>query len=128
MITPATIYFIGILDGLVNTLEVIAIAAGMTFVICGIVWGMQADLGKDTDILRKFCLGGMASCIVCMFFMTFTPSSKLAAAMYVVPAIANNENVQAIGSNGLEALRKLTEDWLRELNGEKKPQDKEGKI
>ena len=122
------IYFIGILDSLVDTLKVIAIASAIISFMCGLVWAMQADMGRDTDILRRFCLGGMASSIVCMFLMTFTPSSKLAAAMYVVPAIANNENVQAIGCNGLEALRKLTEDWLRELNGEKKPQDKDSKI
>lgn len=46
--------------------------------------------------------------------------------MFVVPAIANNEDVRAIGGNSLEALRKLTEQWLLELhgNGHARPAEK----
>lgn len=121
MITPAMIYWVGILDSISCALTFIALLFGAIVVVCGIVWMVESDFNKEKARLAK-------KATVCMFFCclilcltnAFIPSTRLAAAMYVVPAIANNENIQAIGSNSLEALRLLTEDWLRDLADVKK--------
>ena len=40
-----------------------------------------------------------------------TPSSKTAAAMFVIPAIANNENVKKVASG----IYDLAVEWMEEL-------------
>ena len=54
-----------------------------------------------------FLLFGLLSFAVAIF----VPSSKTAAAMYVVPAIVNNEKIQAVG-NG---IYDLAVEWMKEL-------------
>lgn len=122
MITPTMIYFIGILDSISSFFR--TVSTGLIVVIfLGVVFSPMLD---DIDIVSFAKMKGfLAKCIValCIFgtLAAFTPSSKLAA-MYIIPAVANNENVKAIGSNSLEALRKLTEQWLLELNGKDEPE------
>ena len=128
MISPALIYFIGILDS-VSQLFFVIIAISAMIAVAFFMWlATDADMGRMTHEMQRRCfILSLSSFVIFSILFTFTPSSKLAAAMFIVPAVANNENVQAIGSNSLEALRKLTEQWLRELDGSK-PQVKEDKI
>ena len=127
MISPAMIYFIGMLDKIENTLLGIVALCSVLIFISAFLWAAIDDEGGSPEIARRFCFGSIASFVLFIILYAFTPSTKLAAAMFIVPAVANNENVQAIGSNSLEALRKLTEQWLRELDGSK-PQGKESKL
>ena len=128
MISPALIYLIGILNSvrhLFGGLAFISCIIAITFFVCILT---ETDVGKITHAMqRRYIIISLSSFVIFSFLAVFTPSSRLAAAMYVVPAVANNENVQAIGSNSLEALRKLTEQWLRELDGGE-PQRKESKL
>ena len=80
-----------------------------------ILWIIRHIDGDDTSLARKATLGIGACFFVLVIANALIPSTRLAAAMYIVPAVVNNENVKAIGDNSLEALRLLTEDWLREL-------------
>jgi len=126
MITPAMIYWIGILDevkesfrGSTLILLFFALFTGFFLIITTVgATGNRENEAKKT-FKKSFCI---AACLLllCSSVSTFLPSSRLAAAMYMVPAIANNEDVQAIGSNSIEALRLLTEDWLRDLADVKK--------
>lgn len=53
------------------------------------------------------------------------PSGKTLAAMYVLPRIANNEDIQHITNDNLKSLRFLSEKWLIELiRGNDKKGDK----
>lgn len=129
MISPMTIYCIGILDSAINLFGVIiSISAALTIAFF-IRLVSDIDVGRATHTMQKRCfILSLSSLIIFSFLVSFTPSSKLAAAMFIVPAVANNENVQVIGSNGLEVLRKLTEQWLRELENDGKSQEKESNI
>ena len=122
MITPGMIYLIGILDSIKSfclfSSVLLGVGAFATFLECVDDENNKKRFGKWRIRLAVLSLIGF----LCL---TTIPSTKLAAAMYVVPVIANNENVKAIGGNSLEALRKLTEQWLRELNGNGKPSDHE---
>ena len=71
--------------------------------------------GDDTSLARKATLGMGACFFVLVIANALIPSTRLAAAMYIVPAVTNNEDMKAISGNSLEALRLLTEDRLREL-------------
>lgn len=118
MITPWTIYWIGILDSvkdtMVSALAIGTIAFVLWLIALFIVYADDAE--EKTKATTKKMTIIIGSIIVALLTIKpFIPSTKHAAAMYIVPAIANNENVQAIGSNGLEGLRILTEEWLQGL-------------
>lgn len=115
MITASTIYWIGILDSVGATLTFLAFVLVIPISIFSFLWGMRHLEGDDTSFVRKVALSIGACFFVLVIVNALIPSTRLAAAMYLVPAVVNNEDVKAIGDNSLEALRLLTEDWLREL-------------
>ena len=57
------------------------------------------------------------------FLLIFTPSSKTLAAMYVIPAVVNNERIQNVGKNALERLELLIKQGVDELREEKSKKD-----
>jgi len=117
MVTPGMIYAIGILD---NIHMLLCAFTGISLIALIIsICAMESVTSIYTKIFAPIF-------ICCTIATALLPSTKLAAAMFVVPAIANNEDVRAIGGNSLEALRKLTEQWLLELhgNGHARPAEK----
>ena len=121
MITPWMIYFVGILDSVVSFFKTMTGVFGASFFVLGILSPMLDDFGAvKFPVMKKLLFKIAVAFFICAPIAAFTPSSKLAAAMYVIPAVANNEDVKGIGSNSLEALRKLSEQWLLELNSGKK--------
>ena len=119
MITPWTIYWIGILDSVSTFLTMVTTISSVSVIPFAITEKWR--LIKVAISIAAFC--GLVATVI--------PSSKLAAAMYIVPAVANNEDVRAIGGNSLKALRKLSEEWLLELadiDGEDKKGKKEADI
>lgn len=120
MITPWMVYLIGILDNVSSLFKAAAMLLGLTFVFSLAFCPILNDLNiVKYSSLKRFLFKVVAAFVVCGSISAFAPSSKLAAAMYIIPAIANNENMKAIGGNSLEALRKLTEQWLFELGDTK---------
>lgn len=111
------IYFIGILDSIKTFCLIFSllcgIAAFVAFVVC-------IDDEEYREAFSKWRIRFAILAFIGFLGLTAIPSTKLAAAMYVVPAVANNEDVKAIGGNSLEALRKLTEKWLLEINNSQK--------
>ena len=124
MITPSTIYFIGILDSVNTFFTIITIISSFALSIF-LFFYFANELSIETDNkLKKIIFMLLGSAFICGLISVFTPSSKVAASMYIIPAIVNNENIQAIGNNSLEGLRKLSEQWLKELsNGKSKTKE-----
>lgn len=54
-------------------------------------------------------------CVCSGFFNLAFPSAKTLAAMYILPRIANNEDIQHTVNDNLKNLRLLSEKWLIEL-------------
>lgn len=107
-VTPLMIYLIGVADHVrVFFVLSLLIIAG-TFLLF-----LARYIVEDKKVP---CFGTLAfSTVLFSFLSIFTPSSKTLAAMYVIPAVVNNEQIQNIGKNGLESLELLTKQWVYEL-------------
>ena len=125
MISESFIYWFTRLDhlhsfisGLSEFCIIVCIALGVTFGITFI--GKHAEEDDDirstmtkSNIFAKkwFICAVIAECLICAMH-TMLPTTKEMAAIYVIPKIANNENVQEIGSE----LASLAKEWLKELH------------
>lgn len=68
-------------------------------------------IAKPRNILIPlFVISGM--------FLSLLPSTKQAAAIILLPAIVNNEQIQTTVGNGLD-LMELTTEWLKDQMGNK---------
>jgi NADH:ubiquinone oxidoreductase subunit 6 (subunit J) len=117
MITPWTIYWITRADSIQAVAVVLAQVAGIGGALFLVLFPMIAS---DTDGLQiknlrawyrsalKWWIGSVAALLA---VAVFTPTSKECAAIAVIPAIANNQDFQALGSD----LPKLAREWLEEL-------------
>lgn len=128
MITAWMIYGIGILDGVKGFFAVMIFISALYLILIIFSTLQKKDMGgtetEDEKKKRNRLVAKVFSALV-LFALLFsiTPSTKLAAAMFVIPSIANNEKLQNIGKNTLNGLEKLTEQWLQELSeGDKKSQ------
>lgn len=120
MITAWMIYGIGILDGVKGFFVVMIFISALYLILIIFSALHKKDMGEteteDEKKKRNRLVAKVFSALV-LFALLFniTPSTKLAAAMFVIPAIANNEKLQNIGENTLNGLEKLTEQWMQEL-------------
>lgn len=117
MITPSTIYWLTRLDA-VNILGIILTVFGGAFSI--IVWLAVCMFRCCEDAAEKalsleIVEWTMRIMAVGIFIVCFIPTTKEAAAMIVIPRIANSESVQQLG----EGIVTLAQDWLKELSSKK---------
>lgn len=127
-ISPLMIYFISVIDSVKFMFFTFWILITI-FLICWIigsltVLGVKANtenLENDDvkNFLQKYLFNKslykiVAAGFICFSITTFIPSSKTVGAMILLPALVNNENVQNITSNGMEFLKKMTEEWANE--------------
>lgn len=114
MITPMQMYWLLKLD------DIRAFCAFLVgFAILAIIVSLTAYRNDEDEKMKKtatagFLLGffGLA---LCGGAITFLPSTKQMATIYVVPAIANNEKIQQIGGKTLDIsnqLLDLTKEYL----------------
>lgn len=107
MISPWDIYLVMQLDSINGTFEwmawMCAIAAGGIAFVHLITEG-EAGSWRSVKI-------ALAISLASAFATAFIPASKTAAAMLVIPAIANNEAIQREAGD----LYQLAKDGLREL-------------
>ena len=108
--------FIGGLDGLCFMLCVVL---GLAFCITFI--GKHGEQDDDNLHNTFVAINNTAKKLfICMVIVTcllsgtrtMLPTTKEMAAIYVIPKIANNENVQEIGSEMIT----LAKEWLKELH------------
>ncbi|MBQ4566618.1 MAG: hypothetical protein IJA79_00640 [Desulfovibrio sp.] len=123
MITAFDIYFVGMLDSLKSSMGALSLASiviGLVgVIILTFVYANDSILDdvQKTQLLKvgkRVLITALIILTLSCGVRTFLPSSKLAAAMYILPAAANNEDLQKIGGNSLKILRDLTEKWLQE--------------
>lgn len=113
-ISAFDIYLVSLADKIISPAGFIAcFSLGITIFLCVICFagfGITEEV-KQAKAALKITTAIM---IVCGFIAVFVPSSKTIAAMYVLPAIVNNEHIQNSTGNALEALENLTKEWLRD--------------
>lgn len=116
MITPMQMYWLLKLDD-IRVLCVLATGIMLFFTFVSLVaYNEEADrnVKKVATVGFVLCLFGIG-----LFggALTFLPSTKQMATIYVVPAIANNEKIQQLGGKALDIsnqLLDLTKEYLQE--------------
>lgn len=115
-VTPMMIYLIGMADN-VKDFSVLSLLF-ITFIFLVFLCRYIVEGDKIPHLGTLTFLAALFSSL-----LFFTPSSKTLAAMYVIPAVVNNEQIQNIGKNGLESLELLTKQWVDELREGKSKKD-----
>lgn len=112
MITSWDIYWVTRLDAVCGFIEVVLILVGILFLVSPLIF-MAFDDGS-LDI--KYFWRGLKICVVTVLFFLFAgifiPSTKEVAAIYLIPKIANNEQVQKIPDNAAKLLNAKLEEWI----------------
>ena len=113
-ISAFDIYLVTLADKIVDPAGCIAGTALVfsLFVVFTMLLGCDTkeEIKKAKSVLKLLCV----IVVVCGSLAVFIPSSKTIAAMYVLPAIVNNEHIQNSTGNALEALENLTKEWLKD--------------
>lgn len=123
MITKTMMYWIVMLDNFCIATIFIWIVCG-AFAIVGLVkminnYEYNSADKKDKDYSCGFLMLKIFGPVFVVSFLlsTFMPTSKQLAAIYVIPAIVNNEKVQDMGTKSLDIgvdLLDLTKQYLEE--------------
>jgi uncharacterized membrane protein len=127
MITGWDIYWITRLDGINGTLSVF-VALAVTALICtALFYGMWINTGYLTNDDKNTHWGWYKKWLISLSFLiialsllvTFIPTTKEAAAIYLIPKIANNEQVQKLPDNAMKFLNGKLEEWVSEFDEKK---------
>lgn len=111
------IYFISVVDSLCNAFGLLAVFTLIGSIISIVFMFMPIEaLGIDTfRRVKCLCKIIISICIISTLLAIFIPSSKTLAAMYVLPAIAKDEQLQNFAGNSLKALELLSKQWVKDL-------------
>ena len=122
-ITPFTVYLISRLTPLYEFITALTIASVVAMVVGAIMFVVvTVDHDWDDDVMRTIRRYFRWLIITFLVFGSLTvvvPSTKDAAAMIVLPRIANSQSVQELGDTVVE----LAKAWCEELKP-KKAEDK----
>lgn len=113
-ITPFTVYLISRLTPLYEFIVALNIASIVAVIIASILYVVVAvDHDWDDDIARMIRRCARWFVIMFLVFGALTvviPSTKDAAAMIVLPRIANSQSVQELGDTVVELAKAWCED------------------
>jgi len=113
-VTPFDIYLISLVDDISCMLFVLMLTAIAICVFTALGVGFGCD-DEEKVAARKWFKRSAVAFFVSLFITTAVPSSKTIAAMFIVPAVVNNEHLQNSAGNALGILEELTKQWLRKL-------------
>ena len=113
-ITAFDIYLVSLADKIISPASFIAFCSLGITIFLFIIWFAASCTVSETEQVKTAARITLTITIVCGFIAVFVPSSKTIAAMYVLPAIVNNEHIQNSTGNALEALENLTKEWLKD--------------
>lgn len=114
MITPFDIYFITRLDNIVALFSIVLTIAAIVTPVLFIVGCIVSTEGEEELSKKLLKLSKILFLLVVIPFSlgrVFTPTTKEACAIVVIPAIANNTEVQDLGKDIIE----LAHQWVEEL-------------
>jgi hypothetical protein len=137
-----TMYWITRLDAVNGLMSAVAIIAAIGIVAGVIIYFIeQSELRSDLRRLNraphdddyqawvetdKLLLSLMMRCIkisipcfiVSCIILTVIPTTKQAIAIWAVPKVINNEQVQALPDNALKLVNAQLQEWLKDVSGE----------
>ena len=120
------VYWITRLDALKIVLAVCAVACVVIGIVC-LIGLMSSAIDEDGEKAKRWgkqSIWPIVLFLVFLLFDAFLPSTKEACAIYLIPKVVNNEEVQKVPQNALKLLNAKLEEWIDEQIGdEDAPQD-----
>jgi len=117
-----TIYIITRLDAISSICIVIAALSSITAVISGIAYVANSDFDRDgrqcdCDAEKAWPImkWGIIICLIFTPISVLIPTSKTMSMIYVLPKIANNEDVKKIPSNIAKLANEALEDMIKKV-------------
>jgi len=114
--TGLEVYLIGILDNIHAMLCYLIFASVIVIGTVGIAVFLNCqDISDIPDGFWKRTKCALLILSILVAGKTLLPDTKLLAAMYIIPAMVNNEKVATMGTNLLETLTALTNKWMMDV-------------
>lgn len=116
-------YLLVKLDAIHNTMRILdAIAISIVFILFIVSLAAICSNYNEEYIktLKKSLNRAIIFTSITWFLSIAIPTTKEVAVIYVIPKIVNNEQVQELGKNSLDALVNLSKEWIEELKPDKK--------
>ncbi len=118
-LTPTTIYVISTIDEVKRVFGSLCVLG--FFIVFGLLFArIGTAIIESEETNEKFCrwfnpmMPKILGAFICVVLLnTFLPNQKTIAAMIVVPAIVNNENIQNISKNTLQWAEEYIKDQLQ---------------
>ena len=118
-LTPTTIYVISTIDEVKRVLGSLCVLG--FFIVFGLLFArIGTAIIESEETNEKFCrwfnpmMPKILGAFICVVLLNpFLPNQKTIAAMIVVPAIVNNENIQNISKNTLQWAEEYIKDQLQ---------------
>ena len=116
-ITPATMYWFTRLDsiGVLMCFTLFACIVGIA--ITAIQWGVNEPIDEEQESYKKWFKRETITAVIAALILTFVPSSKEMAMIYVVPQITESQvvkqDIPELYDLGVNALK----DWLKQTKG-----------
>jgi hypothetical protein len=110
-------------DGIGALFLVPAVLGGIVLGFCGTNYLLDLDFVDDTErwekkfpVIKKWYKRLIIYLIVVGFIWIITPNTKEFAAIYLIPKIVNNEQVQQVPDKALNILSMKLDEWINDLN------------
>jgi len=112
------IYWLTRLDGIKTGIEGWGIVLGFIaagFGIASFVLYLEPNSNKPLSMkLRRWAVTIFCLVMIIITAYPLVPTTQEACVIYLLPKIANNENVQNIGDKGLLLLESKVSEWMAE--------------
>lgn len=113
-LTMLDVYLFIALDSVIATFAIIFVVSLVYGIIC-VKEAMDNTWDEDDWVTPPAAIKAFTVCAVVALLGTFTPSTKQGIAIYLIPKIANNRDVQAIPVDSLKLLRAYISKNLEEV-------------
>lgn len=98
----------------IHTLFVMGVSASFAVMFgCCMIGGF--DFPKIRNMSIKFLKYSSISAVIFSVLTALTPTTKEFVAIYVIPKVINNEQVQQIPENMIKIMNSKLESWINDL-------------
>ena len=122
--THFEMYLFTRLDTLSITATVLLVLSAALCFFAGVVWGVESSGYNPSESIlmgaKRVCRASFGISVACLLLVIAVPTQKEAAAIYLVPKIVNNEQVQDIAGKSLDILTLKLNEWVADLTLAKK--------
>jgi len=124
MITMGAVYWITRLDSICNLVSVGALLLLIALIGVVMTYPIWSDEVEEENKIKLWKSVKVSFIIFCFLaaITAFLPTTKEAVAIYMIPKIANNEQVQKLPDNAMKFLNGKFEEWIKDM--EKKGESK----